>query len=677
MTTGADQRRLARHGTCRVPPVNIQDKFSRSIIDHFKDPEILKCRVRKRIQSVAHMGGLQCDDMQRLVDALSEELDESDPRMFGDIERMFWRFEFSGTGIIREEEAVEMTLFILRRYRDALSPPSTSCAQLGVKNLSDKLIVGKKLGEGGQSVVRLAKYKSSGKEVVVKMYDKSIPNIPIDNITQEFNLLMSLRHPKIAHVFDIFQDASNVYILQEPYFGGDFTTAVAKASKAGVKVEEQWVSRVMQQVFAGVAFLHSRHVMHCDLKEANVMVANADDWTAPQVVVIDFGLADLFSTGPTLCGTPGYVPPEVWTDRLWTPRGDVFSLGVMMFKIRTGEDPFTEGCLKIDDVRHRTKTLNPEFKLPNGRPRMSRAMMALVSRMLEKDFKKRPGIMSLVDDPWFQTPDVGQRIDEEVLGKLMKGQEQARLYRALLADIASRENLAQLRNLNELFIELDCDKNGSISADEVRTVLGPRWEATQVDRLIECLLGDTGEEVNYDEFMGRLIAAREPEESWTLERLFNEVDLNGLGYLSRADIEQLMQRPAVRAVLGNRSAKEVMKEMDTNSDGKISFDEFKFAMRGDKKGHHQFSTLHTVAVWNVGDEAEYMSSTFDRWIPCKLIEVDRATGAVQVDVKAGYWLKGTQIRMKLRQPIRQRAPMRSKKKDPAIKFSRCMSCCRL
>ena len=74
MTTGADQRRLARHGTCRVPPVNIQDKFSRSIIDHFKDPEILKCRVRKRIQSVAHMGGLQCDDMQRLVDALSEEL---------------------------------------------------------------------------------------------------------------------------------------------------------------------------------------------------------------------------------------------------------------------------------------------------------------------------------------------------------------------------------------------------------------------------------------------------------------------------------------------------------------------------------------------------------------------------------------------------------------------------
>ena len=86
--------------------------------------------------------------------------------------------------------------------------------------------------------------------------------------------------------------------------------------------------------------------------------------------------------------------------------------------------------------------------------------------------------------------------------------------------------------------------------------------------------------VNYDEFMGRLIAAREPEESWTLERLFNEVDLNGLGYLSRADIEQLMQRPAVRAVLGNRSAKEVMKEMDTNSDGKISFDEFKFAMRG-------------------------------------------------------------------------------------------------
>merc|ERR1712136_292818 len=140
-------------------------------------------------------------------------------------ERMFWRYE-SGTGAIRENDAVEMVSFILERHAKAPCVWSDS-----VRSLSD-LIVGKRIGEGTQSSVRLAR-------------------------------------------------------------------AIARASEAGIKVEEQWLSKVVQQVFAGVAFLHSRHVIHCDLKETNVMVANAYDWASPEVVVTDFGLADMFSNGQT------------------------------------------------------------------------------------------------------------------------------------------------------------------------------------------------------------------------------------------------------------------------------------------------------------------------------------------------------------------------------------------
>jgi len=56
------------------------------------------------------------------------------------------------------------------------------------------------------------------------------------------------------------------------------------------------LGRVVQQVIQGVAYLHSRHVMHCDLKEANAMIVGADQLEEPSIVVIDFGLADLMTS---------------------------------------------------------------------------------------------------------------------------------------------------------------------------------------------------------------------------------------------------------------------------------------------------------------------------------------------------------------------------------------------
>merc|ERR1719343_1218181 len=99
------------------------------------------------------------------------------------------------------------------------------------------------------------------------MYDKSNPSAPIEDITREFELLASLKHPRIARVFDIFQDLANIYVVQEPYFGGDLTDAVRKAAEAGIFVNELWLAGVMKQVVDGVDFLHENQVMHCDLKE--------------------------------------------------------------------------------------------------------------------------------------------------------------------------------------------------------------------------------------------------------------------------------------------------------------------------------------------------------------------------------------------------------------------------
>mmetsp|Transcript_13695 Transcript_13695/g.30166 ORF Transcript_13695/g.30166 Transcript_13695/m.30166 type:complete len:179 (+) Transcript_13695:2-538(+) len=146
----------------------------------------------------------------------------------------------------------------------------------------------------------------------------------------------------------------------------------------------------------------------------------------------------------------------------------------------------------------------------------------------------------------------------------------------------------------------------------------------------------------------------EPEENELLSRIFNEVDKKRKGYLDLPDIEALLLRPAVAKVLGDRRPSELMKEMDTDRNGKVSFTEFRLALQGragPQHGAHFAGTLGPRTYgWNVGTELEYFSVTNMQWVGCTITSVDRHSGAVQVDCKPGYWMHGVERQSRLRRP---------------------------
>ncbi|CAJ1350095.1 unnamed protein product [Effrenium voratum] len=223
---------------------------------------------------------------------------------------------------------------MLRVYRDLqrLGSPDFSgdlaAESIPFRQLEGAFALQQKLGQGGQGAVYLAADRVSQQKRVVKFYDKGCANAPVEDIVDEFKLLTALDHPKIARVYDVFQDHAYIYVVSEPYFGGDLTTAAQKAMQAGVALNQNWLAGILRQVCAGIAYLHSNKCMHCDIKEPNVMISGNTDWQSPNVVVIDFGLARDFRKGSTgVMGTPGYMPPEVWAKGLWTIWGDVFSMG--------------------------------------------------------------------------------------------------------------------------------------------------------------------------------------------------------------------------------------------------------------------------------------------------------------------------------------------------------------
>jgi serine/threonine protein kinase len=500
------------------------------------------------------------------------------------------------------------------------------------------------LGQGGQGAVYLAVDRSNSQEKVVKYYDKSCANAPADDIIDEFALLTKLDHPKIARTYEIFQDTANFYVVSEPYFGGDLSTAVEKAQKAGVGLTEKWFADIWRQSMEGVAFLHTQHTMHCDIKEPNIMISSKDNFQSPNVVVIDFGLAQGFGAGSMPGGTPGYMPPEVWQCGLWTPKGDTFAMGVTFYSMITMQgSPFVRGATSIDHV----KMITMQCRLPPPSGHLAspqgRALNTMITRMLSRDFHSRPTMAQVLQDPWMRQASGGaMEIDRSAIRRMTQVHDMSLLQKGLLADMASRENLAQLEELSATFTSMDSDNDGMVSKDEARTALRKSGlGSAEIEKLIETLIGDQGS-VSYTVFMGQLIAAKKGDSVNTLRQIFQQYDADSNGYLDQREIREMLSQPAILdAFPKGKTAEAILKEYGWDKMRKVTWEDFRHAFE------NEVSPENTNSQYKKGDSVEYYSPSYGKWVQCVVTE-ERDDGAIQVNVKPGFWFamrdQGSKIR---------------------------------
>jgi len=142
------------------------------------------------------------------------------------------------------------------------------------------------------------------------------------------------------------------------------------------------------------------------------MMLRTDNYAAPQVVLIDFGISKAMtkSVGAMVSGTPGYMPPETMNTGKWFPGGDVFSMGVAIYQLLTDQVPddeaakrgapmiglFLQGANTLEDVQRFVNTRQPDFfriQMPGLR--------RICQRCLEKNMRNRPRAPALIKDAWF------------------------------------------------------------------------------------------------------------------------------------------------------------------------------------------------------------------------------------------------------------------------------------
>ncbi len=149
-----------------------------------------------------------------------------------------------------------------------------------------------------------------------------------------------LAHPGIVPVFDVGEDEGAPFLVMEFVEG----RTLADAIKKGERYTLDRVCEIGQQLADALGYAHRQGVIHRDIKPANILMTSREVYGSERPRITDFGIAKLaaseITTTGQLLGTPSFMPPEQFTGAPIDGRADLFSLGVILYSLATGEQPF-------------------------------------------------------------------------------------------------------------------------------------------------------------------------------------------------------------------------------------------------------------------------------------------------------------------------------------------------
>ncbi len=228
----------------------------------------------------------------------------------------------------------------------------------------------RELGRGGFGVVWEARDRELGRRVAFKAVRAGTRrSLREERLLREAEAAAQLSHPNIVTLHDVGRGEHGPYLVLELLEG---RTLADRLSQGALQVPE--ALRIAVEVAKGLAHAHTHGVVHRDLTPGNVFLCHDG-----QVKVLDLGLAHAFGRRKVDGGTPAYMAPEQWRGAPEDERSDVFGLGVILYRMLSGELPFT-----TSKGWERSRSA-PKLEIP-GAP----ALGDLVARMLARDPLKRP-----------------------------------------------------------------------------------------------------------------------------------------------------------------------------------------------------------------------------------------------------------------------------------------------
>jgi len=467
-----------------------------------------------------------------------------------------------------------------------------------IEEVYDGVHNGPILGSGVSGLVRKVSHKKTGVEYAVKVLDLGLVETKegFQQLREEIFIMCQLDHPNIVRLEEVYESHSEIYLVQELCMGGELFDRLDE--QPDYHYTETECARLIKQMLCAVRYLHSKGIIHRDLKLENFLFSSSAQDS--ELKMIDFGLSKHFRYGEVqheAVGTPYTVAPEVIRGQ-YDERCDIWAIGVIAFLLFSGDPPFggCGGSESLMVVRQNILDGDFEFEPAEIWDLVSDLGKIFVQDLLVTDPKKRPLAREAQRHSWLKVQASrdcqGSRQDNVLNPNVVKaliGFKEFSDMRKLLSEVLSYTLLPdQIKDLRKEFEIMDTDGTGEITLDNLKQVLVSNAEAGSLGALTEEEVVDifnamrvNKEEttIHWHEFIAAGLTQCRVDDR-NLRLAFDRMDSDHKGYLTLNDINNLVGS-------NDMSNEQEMRDMWTESMNNvgstqqhITYDHFLLIMKG-------------------------------------------------------------------------------------------------
>lgn len=463
------------------------------------------------------------------------------------------------------------------------------------ENIREIYTFDKIIGKGSYGVVRQGYLKNDpSKKLAIKILEKDSLNNKIYILEREVMILQKLDHPNIIKFYETYQDKKYLYIVMEYCAGGELIHHIIQKNH----LSEDEARAIMFKILSAINYMHKRKVVHRDLKPENVLFLDSSENS--ELKIIDFGLSNIAKVEGkdnileesvnlhTRVGTPHYVAPEVLQGN-YTFACDVWSLGVMMYFLLSGNPPFlseTEAGLFKKIEKGLITFEGKQWSV------VSTHAKDLILRMIKVNPKKRLTCEQALHHPWFQKTKISKNkitnenshdniltsFDKNILNSLTNRKSTNILKREILKVLVNRLNSQEILNLRQAFADLDKDHQGIINSEELLKVMqihGFAQSENEIRTIIRNITGGTDDSslfLNYTDFITATMDLKKLFDKHRLWNLFKYFDVGNKDYITVEDLKDVMARGGKKIPVNELHR--IIIENNLAKEGRINFDDF-------------------------------------------------------------------------------------------------------
>lgn len=432
----------------------------------------------------------------------------------------------------------------------------------------------KPIGAGSFGTVRMVVSKHLRERRAMKHIPKTSPDMHLVRTEIEINL--TLDHPNIVKLFNVFEDAKYVYLVLEMCQGHDLDNL------HGVSVPVPNVAFIMDTLLKALSYLHQQGIVHRDVKPGNLILKTENRPLLENTIkLLDFGMARRFKKGEkslkTLTGTPIYVAPEIWRGENYNEKCDIWSAGVIMYELLSTVPPFygsnmEEHCMMV--VQQRVT-----FKHGNWN-NINSATKDFVMLLLEKNPDKRISAINAQQHKWLsehyplQKPE-DKGVNSQEFDNMAAFCVKSRFEKVAITLVAHLLDDSEIQGLQSTFQSLDVDGNGTLSLAEIERGLKETKFSANIQEVFQKVDFTGSSEIEYSTFIASMMDQKYYHKQEHLWRAFKSIDQDNSNCITMKELTKALESIAGQdAPVNPEEAKNIMRQTDTNGDGLISFEEF-------------------------------------------------------------------------------------------------------